>query len=49
MPSVREPIPCRPSVIDAHVTAWALPYYSPSPDGVVHGLVEMVKQRFRGS
>jgi acetolactate synthase-1/2/3 large subunit len=38
----------RPTVIDAHVTRWALPHYSPSPEGVVHGIVEMVEERLRG-
>ncbi|HEX8647389.1 MAG TPA: thiamine pyrophosphate-binding protein [Thermoleophilaceae bacterium] len=38
----------RPTVIDAHITRWALPHYSPSPEGVVHGIAEMVEERFRG-
>ena len=37
----------RPTVIDAHITRWALPHYSPSPDGLVHGLVERVEERLR--
>ncbi len=37
----------RPSVIDARITRWAVPHYSPSPDGVIDGLVEMVEERFR--
>ncbi len=37
----------RPSVIDAHITRWALPHYSPSPDGVIDGIVEAVQARFR--
>ena len=37
----------RPSIIDAQITRWAIPHYSPSPDGVIDGLVEMVEQRFR--
>jgi acetolactate synthase-1/2/3 large subunit len=37
----------RPSVIDAKITRWAIPHYSPSPDGVIDGIVEMVEQRFR--
>ncbi len=37
----------RPTVIDARITRWAVPHYSPSPDGVIDGLVEMVEQRFR--
>src|SRR5262249_44533637 len=35
----------RPTVIDAAITRLALPHYSPSPDGVVAGIVEMVEQR----
>jgi acetolactate synthase-1/2/3 large subunit len=38
----------RPTVIDAKITRWALPHYSPSPDGVIAGLVESVEARFRG-
>jgi hypothetical protein len=37
----------RPSLIDTRITRWAIPHYSPSPDGVIDGLVEMVEQRFR--
>jgi acetolactate synthase-1/2/3 large subunit len=37
----------RPTVIDAKITRWALPHYSPSPDGVIAGLVETVEARFR--
>jgi acetolactate synthase-1/2/3 large subunit len=37
----------RPTVIDAKITRWAIPHYSPSPDGVIAGLVETVEQRFR--
>lgn len=37
----------RPTLIDAKITRWAIPHYSPSPDGVIDGLVEMVEQRFR--
>jgi acetolactate synthase-1/2/3 large subunit len=37
----------RPTVIDAKITRWAVPHYSPSPDGIISGLVEMVEQRFR--
>jgi acetolactate synthase-1/2/3 large subunit len=37
----------RPTVIDAKITRWAIPHYSPSPDGVIDGLVETVEQRFR--
>ncbi|MEV7689793.1 thiamine pyrophosphate-binding protein [Streptomyces bungoensis] len=38
----------RPTLIDARITRWAVPHYSPSPDGVIHGLVEMLEDRFRG-
>ncbi|MFI1172823.1 thiamine pyrophosphate-binding protein [Streptomyces melanogenes] len=38
----------RPSLIDARITRWAVPHYSPSPDGVIDGLVESVEARFRG-
>jgi len=37
----------RPTVIDAKITRWALPHYSPSPDGVIDGLIETVEARFR--
>jgi acetolactate synthase-1/2/3 large subunit len=37
----------RPTVIDAHITRWAVPHYSPSPDGVIAGLVETIEARFR--
>lgn len=37
----------RPSVIDARITRWAVPHYSPSPDGVIDGLVEVIEERFR--
>jgi acetolactate synthase-1/2/3 large subunit len=37
----------RPTVIDAKITRWAIPHYSPSPDGVIDGVVEMIEQRFR--
>jgi acetolactate synthase-1/2/3 large subunit len=37
----------RPTVIDAKITRWAIPHYSPSPDGVIAGLVETVEARFR--
>lgn len=37
----------RPTVIDARIARWALPHYSPSPEGVIPGLVQMVAQRFR--
>ena len=34
----------RPSVIDAQVTRWAVPHYSPSPAGIV---AEVIEARFR--
>jgi len=37
----------RPAVIDAKITRWAVPHYSPSPDGVVAGLAEAIEARFR--
>jgi acetolactate synthase-1/2/3 large subunit len=37
----------RPTVIDAHITRWAIPHYSPSPDGVIAGLVENIESRLR--
>jgi acetolactate synthase-1/2/3 large subunit len=37
----------RPAVIDAKITRWAVPHYSPSPDGVIAGLVETIEARFR--
>jgi acetolactate synthase-1/2/3 large subunit len=37
----------RPTVIDAKITRWAIPHYSPSPDGVIDGIVERIEQRFR--
>jgi acetolactate synthase-1/2/3 large subunit len=37
----------RPSVIDARITRWAIPHYSPSPEGVIPGLVKMFEERFR--
>jgi acetolactate synthase-1/2/3 large subunit len=37
----------RPTVIDAKITRWAVPHYSPSPDGVIAGLVETIEERFR--
>ena len=36
----------RPSVIDARITRLALPHYSPSPHGVISGIVEMLEARF---
>ncbi|WP_345353553.1 thiamine pyrophosphate-binding protein [Rhodococcus olei] len=37
----------RPTVIDAHITRWAIPHYSPSPDGAVQGIVESIEERLR--
>ena len=37
----------RPAVIDARITRWAMPHYSPSPEGVLPGLWKMVEERFR--
>ena len=37
----------RPSVIDARITRWAVPHYSPSPDGIIAGLTEAVEARLR--
>ncbi|MCX4238676.1 thiamine pyrophosphate-binding protein [Streptomyces sp. NPDC020707] len=37
----------RPTLIDAHITRWAVPHYSPSPDGVIAGLVEAAEERYR--
>ena len=37
----------RPTVIDAKITRWALPHYSPDPRGVIHALVEAAEARFR--
>ena len=36
-----------PSVIDARITRWAIPHFSPSPDGTIAGVVEMVEERLR--
>ncbi|MEV0995491.1 thiamine pyrophosphate-binding protein [Nonomuraea sp. NPDC050202] len=38
----------RPTVIDARITRWAIPHYSPSPHGVIAGLVETLEDRLRG-
>jgi acetolactate synthase I/II/III large subunit len=38
----------RPTVIDAKITRWAVPHYSPSPDGIIDGIVEDLERRFRG-
>src|SRR5262245_51062675 len=37
----------RPTVIDAKITRWALPHYSSSPEGVIHGIWEMLEERLR--
>jgi acetolactate synthase-1/2/3 large subunit len=37
----------RPTVIDAKITRWAVPHYSPSPDGVIAGLVEATENKLR--
>lgn len=37
----------RPTLIDARITRWAIPHYSPSPDGVIDGIVETIEQRLR--
>jgi thiamine pyrophosphate-dependent acetolactate synthase large subunit-like protein len=37
----------RPTVIDARIARWALPHYSTSPEGRVHGAVEVLEERFR--
>ncbi|MFC4121525.1 thiamine pyrophosphate-binding protein [Nonomuraea zeae] len=37
----------RPTVIDAAITRWALPHYSPSPKGVIPGLWEAIEERLR--
>ncbi|MGP4103582.1 thiamine pyrophosphate-binding protein [Nonomuraea sp. KM90] len=39
----------RPTVIDAKITRWAVPHYSPSPEGVIAGLVETLEDRLRSS
>jgi acetolactate synthase I/II/III large subunit len=38
----------RPTVIDAKISRWALPHYSTSPDGVLHGVYEEIEKRLRG-
>ena len=37
----------RPSVIDARITRWAIPHFSPSPDGLIAGLVKTVEERLQ--
>jgi acetolactate synthase-1/2/3 large subunit len=39
----------RPSLIDARITRLALPHYSPSPHGVISGIVEMLEARFQNA
>ncbi|WP_405064981.1 thiamine pyrophosphate-binding protein [Kribbella sp. NBC_01510] len=38
----------RPTVIDAKITRWALPHYSSSPKGTLHGAWETLEERLRG-
>ena len=38
----------RPTVIDATITRWALPHYSSSPKGTLHGVWETLEDRLRG-
>ena len=35
----------KPAIIDAHITRLALPHYSPSPEGIVVGIGEMIGER----
>jgi acetolactate synthase-1/2/3 large subunit len=35
----------RPTVIDAKITRWALPHYSTSPKGALHGIWESLEER----
>jgi acetolactate synthase-1/2/3 large subunit len=37
----------RPTVIDAHITRWAVPHYSSSPKGVIHGIAETIEERLQ--
>jgi acetolactate synthase I/II/III large subunit len=37
----------RPTVIDAQITRWAIPRYSASPKGVLHGAWETLEKRLR--
>ena len=39
----------RPTLIDARITRLALPNYSPSPEGILHGIWEMAVDRFRSA
>ena len=36
----------RPTVIDARITRFAVPHYSPSPHGVIAGIVDEIEKRF---
>jgi hypothetical protein len=36
---------CRPAVIDARITRWVIRHYSPSPEGVIPRIVEIVEER----
>ncbi|MGB8021892.1 MAG: thiamine pyrophosphate-binding protein [Candidatus Nanopelagicales bacterium] len=38
----------RPTVIDARITRWAVPHYSTSPKGIIHGAWELLEDRLRG-
>lgn len=35
----------RPAVINAKISRWAIPHYSPSPKGLISGIVERIEQR----
>ena len=35
----------KPTLIDASITRLALPHYSPSPEGVLQGFWELIRQR----
>jgi acetolactate synthase-1/2/3 large subunit len=35
----------KPTLIDAHITRWAIPHYSSSPEGVLAGVMDAVMQR----
>ena len=37
----------KPAIIDAHITRLALPLYSPSPEGLIAGVAEMIGDRIR--
>ena len=37
----------RPSVMDAKITRWAVPHYSPSPDGIIRRLAAAIEVRLR--